>query len=241
MEKYQVFNSPQFGELRAVQDSGGVPLFIARDVSMALFGHSSSRDVQKYCRHAVFVDIPDYKCRSVLAIGLSDVSRLILKCNEEYAIDFHDWIFEEVFPMMTGTSFFSYKVKKSRRRPVRTDVEQKRNLHYKNDSSDVIESILKTNASNEKRIEALELQMANMGRAASTNHNTDYDYITIAGFVRRFNLPINAKEFPVYGTMASGICKKRNVKISKIPDVSYGFINQYPYFILKEVFNKYIE
>ena len=49
MNKLQIFNNPDFGEVRTLEENGKV-LFCGSDVAKALGYQNPSRDVQRHCK-----------------------------------------------------------------------------------------------------------------------------------------------------------------------------------------------
>ena len=100
MDELQVFNNPEFGEIRAVEIEGK-PWFVGKDVAVAL-GYSNSRDVL-----ANHVDDEDKAAvaihdgsqnRNMTVINESGVYSLIFSSKLESAKKFKRWVTAEVLP-----------------------------------------------------------------------------------------------------------------------------------------------
>lgn len=107
MNELQIFNSPEFGQVRTVTIDGE-PWFVGKDVADAL-GYSNSRDA--LARHAddedkTSVVIPDtgsnYKSKATL-INESGLYSLVLSSKLPTAKKFKHWITSEVLPAIRKT------------------------------------------------------------------------------------------------------------------------------------------
>ena len=93
----------KLGEVRIIRSEDGKPmhtLFCAVDVCNAL-GYKNSRDIiSKQCRGVSQRYATDSIGREQIInfIPLSDVFRLIDRSNKPEAIEFQDWLYEEVLP-----------------------------------------------------------------------------------------------------------------------------------------------
>lgn len=233
---FKIFRSPQFGEIRTIQRGGEVPLFVARDISKALCFGAIDRPINDYCKHIEMVDNPRYRGKKIRAIPESDVYRLALRSRSKSAVDFQDWICEEVLPTLRGTSFVVYADNVGQ--------EQVRNSMIASSTTEQdAEEILKfanINAQTEKRISELERKMAEVIEQIGIFEDIDKNYSTLPGYIQRFRLPILVSEYAHLGSRISEICKKRGIKICKITDVR-GTLNLYPNYILQELFKDYMK
>ena len=101
MNELKVFNNPEFGEIRTIEENGKV-LFCATDIARAL-GYSNPRDaIKRHCRCVVKRDIPHpqspEKFIEMLFIPEGDIYRLAAKSELPGAEKFESWIFDEVLP-----------------------------------------------------------------------------------------------------------------------------------------------
>ena len=98
MNELQIFNNPEFGEIRTISENGAV-LFCGSDVARAL-GYSNTRDaLAKHCKGVAKRDTPTGGGEQPLAfIPESDLYRLIFRSKLPSAERFTDWVTTEVLP-----------------------------------------------------------------------------------------------------------------------------------------------
>ena len=99
MNKLQIFNNPDFGEVRTLEENGKV-LFCGSDVAKALGYQNPSRDVQRHCKAIQERCTTDLVGRqqTMLFIPESDLYRLVFSSKLPNAERFTDWVTEEVLP-----------------------------------------------------------------------------------------------------------------------------------------------
>lgn len=98
MNELQIFNSPEFGDIRTVEIDGK-PYFVAVDVAKSL-GYSNSRDaISRHCKGVVKHDTPTSSGnQSMSYINEGDLYRLIAHSKLPSAERFETWVFDEVLP-----------------------------------------------------------------------------------------------------------------------------------------------
>lgn len=99
MTDLQIFNSPEFGEIRTLEDKEEV-LFCAADVARAL-GYSNPRDaIRRHCKKGVVKHdiLSNGGMQSFSFIPKGDVYRLITHSKLPAAEKFESWVFDEVLP-----------------------------------------------------------------------------------------------------------------------------------------------
>lgn len=98
MNDLQIFNNPQFGEIRTVEENGKV-LFCGSDVAKAL-GYARPNDaISAHCRATVKRSTPiSGKMQDINFIPEGDVYRLITHSKLPAAEQFESWVFDEVLP-----------------------------------------------------------------------------------------------------------------------------------------------
>ena len=101
MNKLQIFNNPDFGEVRTLEENGKV-LFCGSDVAKGL-GYSRPNDaLAAHCRYTVKCSIPHPqspdKAIEMSFIPESDLYRLVFSSKLPNAERFTDWVTEEVLP-----------------------------------------------------------------------------------------------------------------------------------------------
>lgn len=101
MNEIQIFNSPQFGEIRTAKDDNNEPLFCAADVCKAL-GYANGRDALN--RHTDIGDVVKRDTHTQGGIQLmafvneSGLYSLIFGSKLESAKQFKRWVTSEVLP-----------------------------------------------------------------------------------------------------------------------------------------------
>lgn len=98
MNELQVFNSPEFGDIRTVEIDGK-PYFVANDVARALGYVETAKAIRTHCKGVSEMDIPSkggIQCMKVIPEG--DIYRLIVRSKLPSAEKFETWVFDEVIP-----------------------------------------------------------------------------------------------------------------------------------------------
>lgn len=102
MNKIQIFNNPDFGEIRTMVDDAGKPLFCGKDVAVALGYSNPSKALSDHCKGGVTNRYPivDALGRTQEAVFISegDIYRLIFSSKLPNAEKFTDWVTEDVLP-----------------------------------------------------------------------------------------------------------------------------------------------
>ena len=105
MDNLQIFDSPEFGQIRIVEQ-GGEPWFIGKDVADILGYQNGSRDVN---RHVDEDDRQNYQNgtfesnRGLTIINESGLYSLILSSKMPKAKEFKRWVTSEVIPAIRKT------------------------------------------------------------------------------------------------------------------------------------------
>lgn len=106
MNELMIFNSPEFGEVRTIEENGRV-LFCGKDVSMALGYRDSTNAIKQHCRGVVKRHLPHpqspEKTIEMNFIPEGDIYRLAAKSELPGADRFERWIFDEVLPSIRRT------------------------------------------------------------------------------------------------------------------------------------------
>lgn len=97
--KFEIFNSVEFGSVRTLETTDGKVLFCGKDVAAAL-GYSNQRDaLAKHCKGVVKCDTLTNGGKQELSfIPESDIYRLAFGSKLPTAERFTDWVTEEVLP-----------------------------------------------------------------------------------------------------------------------------------------------
>ena len=99
MNNLTIFESPEFGSIRTVEEDGKV-LFCAKDVAAALGYKDTTNAIKQHCRGVVKRHLTDNLGRDQITnfIPEGDVYRLAAKSELPGAERFESWIFDEVIP-----------------------------------------------------------------------------------------------------------------------------------------------
>ena len=99
MNNLTIFESPEFGSIRTVEEDGKV-LFCAKDVAASLGYKDTTNAIKQHCRGVVKRHLTDnlgrYQITNFIPEG--DVYRLAAKSELPGAERFESWIFDEVIP-----------------------------------------------------------------------------------------------------------------------------------------------
>lgn len=97
MNKLQIFNNEEFGEIRTT-DINGKTFFVAKDIANAL-GYSNPRDaISRHCKGVVKHDNFKEGGQEISLIPEGDIYRLVIKSQLPSAEKFESWVFDEVLP-----------------------------------------------------------------------------------------------------------------------------------------------
>lgn len=99
MNELMIFNNPEFGEIRTIEENGKV-LFCGKDVADSLGYKDLTNAIKQHCRGVVKRHLTDSLGRQQEAnfIPEGDIYRLAAKSELPGADRFESWIFDEVLP-----------------------------------------------------------------------------------------------------------------------------------------------
>lgn len=98
MNEIQIFNNPDFGEVRTMEENGTV-LFCGSDVAKALGYAKPQNAIATHCKGALKRGIPTNSgTQEMLFIPESDLYRLVFSSKLPTAEKFTDWVTSEVLP-----------------------------------------------------------------------------------------------------------------------------------------------
>lgn len=99
MNELQIFNSPEFGDIRTVEIDGK-PYFVGTDVAKALGYAKPNNAVSTHCRYALKRGIATKQgnMSEMVLIPEGDIYRLIIRSKLSSAERFERWVFDEVLP-----------------------------------------------------------------------------------------------------------------------------------------------
>lgn len=104
MNELKIFEKVEFGSVRVVMKDGE-PWFVASDVARALGYERPNDAVNAHCKKVNkfrYGDMP-YGAQPYNIIPESDVYRLVMRSNLPAAVEFQDWICDEVIPSIRRT------------------------------------------------------------------------------------------------------------------------------------------
>ena len=113
MNELMIFNNPEFGTVRTLEESGNV-LFCAKDVATVLAYKDTDDAIRRHCPHAVKHQVgvqtgtkadgsPAMQTVEMSFIPESDLYRLVFSSKLPTAEKFTDWVTEEVLPSIRRT------------------------------------------------------------------------------------------------------------------------------------------
>ena len=106
MNELQIFNNPEFGEIRTIEIEGK-PYFVASDVAAALGYANPRKAVSDHCKGVTKRDTPTSSgVQSMSYIGEGDLYRLIMKSKLPSAEKFESWVMDDVLPSIRSTGYY---------------------------------------------------------------------------------------------------------------------------------------
>ena len=106
----QVFNNPQFGDIRTLADNDGNILFVGKDVAKALGYKNTSKAIQQHVDDEDKSTLPireaAYETRAIV-INESGLYSLILSSKLPQAKQFKRWVTSEVLPAIRRTGAYT--------------------------------------------------------------------------------------------------------------------------------------
>lgn len=110
MNEMQVFNNPEFGEVRTIEENGAI-LFCGSDVAKALGYTNPSKALNDHCRGDLTKRYPIVdalgRTQEAIFIPESDLYRLVFSSKLPTAEKFTDWVTEEVLPSIRKTGSYA--------------------------------------------------------------------------------------------------------------------------------------
>lgn len=98
MSNLPIFSHPSFGTVRVVEHEGE-PWFVASDVAKALGYEKPNNAVNEHCKKVNKFSYPNSgQLQPYNIIPESDVYRLVMRSNLPGAVEFQDWVVEEILP-----------------------------------------------------------------------------------------------------------------------------------------------
>lgn len=107
MNELQIFNNPEFGEVRTITEDGKT-LFCGKDVAAALGYKRPADAINAHCKGSVIRRLPTKGGeQDVKFIPEGDIYRLAARSELPGADVFERWIFDEVLPMIRRTGAYA--------------------------------------------------------------------------------------------------------------------------------------
>lgn len=110
MNEMQVFNNPEFGEVRTIEENGAI-LFCGSDVAKALGYTNPSKAINDHCRGDLTKRYPIVdalgRTQEAIFIPESDLYRLVFSSKLPTAEKFTDWVTKEVLPSIRKTGGYA--------------------------------------------------------------------------------------------------------------------------------------
>lgn len=110
MNEMQVFNNPEFGEVRTIEENGAI-LFCGSDVAKALGYTNPSKAINDHCRGDLTKRYPIVdalgRTQGAIFIPESDLYRLVFGSKLPTAEKFTDWVTKEVLPSIRKTGGYA--------------------------------------------------------------------------------------------------------------------------------------
>lgn len=110
MNEMQVFNNPEFGEVRSIEENGAI-LFCGSDVAKALGYTNPSKAINDHCRGDLTKRYPIVdalgRTQGAIFIPESDLYRLVFGSKLPTAEKFTDWVTKEVLPSIRKTGGYA--------------------------------------------------------------------------------------------------------------------------------------
>lgn len=210
----QLFNNPEFGDVRTSVTESNEPIFCLLDLCEILELNPSK--VSQRLNDDVLSKYPilDRLGREQLANfvnedGLYDV---ILDSRKPEARGFRKWVTSEVLPTIRKTG--GYMVSK----PL--------------SQLELIIQSAQALLEQEKRMDNVEREIKEIKAQTVTRP----DYFTVAGYATLNGISCGLKLASSLGRKASLLCKSRDIATESIPDPRFGRVKTYPMGILEEVF-----
>lgn len=108
MNEIEIFNNPDFGEIRTLETTDGKVLFCGSDVAKALGYAKPSNAIQAHCKGTLKRGIPtNGGVQEMTFIPESDVYRLAFGSKLPTAERFTDWVTDDVLPAIRKTGSYS--------------------------------------------------------------------------------------------------------------------------------------
>jgi prophage antirepressor-like protein len=234
MNNIQIFENPEFGQVRVLLQENGEPLFVGVDVANIL-GYKEPH--KAIVRHVDDCDrmkrpVSDNQgfVRDSWVINESGLYTLIFSSELLTAKSFKKWVTSEVLPSIRKTGSYSVKPMTQaelllQQAKVIVDLEKRQQKQ-----EGEIQRLTEENEEIRKDFDYLK----------SKTNNTP-DYYSIVGYCSLKGISINLEDAKKLGKEASKICKVNGLSVGSLPDPRFGRVNTYPYNLLENIVGKNVK
>lgn len=110
MNEFQTFTSPEFGQIRTVEEEGKI-FFCGKDVAVALGFKDTAKAIKQHCRADGWANYPVMdslgRIQQAKFITEPNLYRLITHSKLPSAERFERWVFEEILPSIRRTGGYT--------------------------------------------------------------------------------------------------------------------------------------
>ncbi|MBA2883159.1 prophage antirepressor-like protein [Desulfosalsimonas propionicica] len=206
-------------QIRVVQDDGGDPWWIAKDVCEVLDIYDTPQAVARldYDEKLIRTLHVSGQNRELWTISEAGLYSLILRSNKPEAKNFKRWITHEVLPTIRSTG--KYEI----------DTSSEIDLIIR--SAQALKNIETKQIEHDQRLSLLE---------AKSHENSGYTgYWTITAWCKLNNYKIGIEEATRKGRKATRLSSEWSVDICRVPDERFGVVNSYREDVLEEIFDTF--
>jgi prophage antirepressor-like protein len=202
-----------------VNDSGKI-WFCASDVCNALGYTNASKAIIAHCSAKGITKwntLTDGGNQELTFIDEPNLYRLTIKSKAKNAVEFQDWIVEDVLPQIRQNGQYTPATKT-----------------YSIEELIIVQAQSMIEA--KKRIEAVEERVKEIEAKTATSPQ---DFYTIAGYGSLNQIKVDTTLASKLGKKASALCKQMGYITGVIPDPRFGTVKTYHKDVLESIFNEY--
>lgn len=203
--------------VRTITNDQNQVFFVAKDVCDILGYTNSSKSITDHCKNEGITKmvIPNDSLgqgREQIIINESNLYRLVMRSKKKEAIDFQDWVCDEVLPSIRKTGKY--------------EVKPKTQAELFLESAQML-------VAQEQRLSAVESRILQIEAQTATRP----EYFTVMGYAILSGVKVSLTLAAQIGKKAKSICLTKGYHIDKIRDPRFGQVGCYPTEVLKDVFN----
>lgn len=213
--------------IRVITGEDGEPLFVAKDIAVALEYKDTSQAVRQHCKGALIqrpLQTPG-GIQEVRVIKEPDVYRLIIKSTMPEAVKFEAWLMDEVLPAIRKTG--GYQVQQAPMTLGDTLVAQ----------AEAFREVERQLA----LVQAQQSETSTLLGQTSTRLDqieTAGEHFTIIGWSRLNGRTVTLPMASSMGGKATKYCKEQGIQTGSVPDARFGRANTYPKNVLDYLFTE---